>query len=332
MATIQEIANKLGVNKSTVSKALKNSGDLNADTVAKIQKAAAEMGYVGRKYIDKNNMTIGLIYPELDDALYASMVRLLIKMVEKDGFHCIALPHNFDKTKVAENLSFLIGKKVCGIFLMADKIADDTLLGERISLSGIPVVKISTDDENAAYDNVWINEKIGIHHVVEHLVSLGHEKIAFIGDQYGESRLSCFLAALEEHHLPMVPELICQTEKRGFSCGYEGMQVLLGAKERFTAIFAQYDAVAMGAMRALKKNHLRIPEDYSLVGFDNAEYGEFATPSLSTVNNNVEYLCSLAYKLLKNKIYEKEKETQFVLVSSEFLPRESVGKAKSFET
>lgn len=332
MATIQEIAQKLGVNKSTVSKALKNSADLNADTVAKIQRAAAEMGYVARKHVDKSNTTIGLIYPELDDALYAGMVRSLIKLVEKDGFRCIAVSHNFDKAKVVENVSFLIGKKVCGIFLMADEIADDPLLAERINISGVPVVKISTDDENAAYDNVWINEKIGIRHVVEHLVSLGHEKIAFIGDQYGESRLSCFMAALEEHHLPVIPELICQTEKRGFACGYEGMQALLEAKERFTAIFAQYDAIAMGAMRALKKNRLRIPEDYSIVGFDNAEYGEFATPSLSTVNNNAEYLCFLAYKLLKNKIYENDKETQFVLVSSEFLPRESVGKARSFET
>ena len=172
----------------------------------------------------------------------------------------------------------------------------------------------------------------GLDDAIEHFYSLGHKNIAYIGDKFGIDRLDKYKKAMQSKGLEVKDSLVAVLGERGFECGYKGVQRLVSSGENFTAIFAQYDDIAVGAMRALKELGLSIPEDVSIIGVDNARYCPYLTPALTSVNSNTESLCAVSFKLLKNKIEGNDKAVQTVFVRPELEIRESTAKAKSFET
>lgn len=331
MITVSDIAKKAGVNKSTVSKALNNSEDINPETAKKIRKIAAESGYEKRFRKGAENRTLGIVCPEIDDAFYSQMINGLVRLTEREGYTCVILSSNFDFASEKSSVEYLAGKNVAGIFIINAEVLKGYNFYETVKECSVPIVRVSADQDNDVCDNIWINEKAGIDDAVAHLVALGHKRIAFLGDCYGKFRLSCFRQAIEERGLPFDEDL-CILDGRRFDSGYDGVKRIIANGKDFTAIFAQYDDVALGAVKALREAGMTVPEDVSVVGFDDAGYCDFTVPKLTTVNSNVNNLCEVAFALLKNKISGKNKAVQYVLVKPELIIRNSTAKAKSFET
>ena len=331
MYTISDIAKKAGVTKSTVSKALNNGGDINPETARRIRKIAAEAGYEKRPRKRAENKILGIVCPEIDDAFYSQMINGLVLLAGKEGYTCVTVSNNFDFGAEKKSVEYLTEKNVAGIFIVNAEVLKDYNFYDTVKECNVPIVRVSADSANDVCDNIWINEKAGIDDAISHLISFGHGKVAFLGDCYGKFRLSCLKQAMEERGLEFDEEL-CVLDWRRFESGYNGVKKLLAQKKPFTAIFAQYDDVALGAVKALKENDLSVPEDVSVIGFDDAHYCEYVYPPLTTINSKVNNLCEVAFALMKNKISGKNKAVQFVLVKPELVVRGSVTKAKSFET
>ena len=327
MPTIDDIAKIAGVNRSTVSKALKNSGDLNRETVRRIKKIAGEIGY--EKHFRKSaaNKVLGIVCPEIDDAFYSQMINGLARRAEKEQYKCVILSDNFDFGAEKRSVEYLAEKNVAGIFIVNAEVLKDYDFHEVVRECNLPIVRVSADRNSDICDNIWINEKAGIEDAIEHLVSLGHKKIAFIGDCYGKFRLSCLKEAMEERGLDF-DESLCFMGSRRFDSGYTGIRQILASGAPFTAVFAQYDDVALGAIKALREEGLSVPEDVSVIGFDDAHYCDFINPALTTINSKVENLCEIAFALLKKKISGKSGAIQYVLVKPELVVRQTTARVK----
>ena len=332
MVTIQDIAKKANVNKSTVSKALNNSGDINFETASKIRLVAKDLGYEKRVRKSNTQKTIGIITAEIDDAYYSSLVDKLISIANEEGYTCCVLTSNYDSTSEENAVKFMIEKNVSGVFLGLSVNAQISKLYSKLKECGIPVVGVCEESAVTDVDKIWINDDDGVDQAIEHLYSLGHTRIAYIGDEYGQARLESFKKAMQKRSLPVLDSLISLQTVRKFECGYKGVETLLDLKEKFTAIFCQYDDVAIGAMRALFENGLSVPSDVSVIGADDTKYCSFITPTLTSINCNSNAVCQVAFKILENKINKKDKSVQSVLIRPKLIIRNSTSKAKSFET
>lgn len=332
MITIEDIAKKANVNKSTVSKALNNSSDINFETASKIRLVAKELGYEKRVRKSSLQKTIGIITAEIDDAYYSSLVDNVITIATAQGYTCCVLTSNYDSVSEENAVKFMIDKNVSGVFLGLSVNAQISHLYARLKECGIPVVGVCAENADTDTDKIWINDKDGVDQAIEHLYNLGHKRIAYIGDEYGEERLTSFKSAMQKRNLPVLDSLISLQTERKFDCGYKGVKKLLQSNEFFTAIFCQYDDVAIGAMRALFENGLSVPNDVSVIGVDDTKYCSFITPTLTSINCNSDAVCQIAFKILQNKINKKEKSVQSVLIKPKLIIRESTSKAKSFET
>ena len=330
MVTVSEIAKKLNINKSTVSKALNNSLDLNQETASKIRAVAKEMGYEKRPRKTDKDKTIGIITSEIDDAFYSQVANDVISSAQSSGYTCCVLTSNFDADLEEKAVHFLVDKNVSGVLLVFGRLKSP-LLVDKIKERNIPVVSISGENLDCKTDNIWINDS-GFDDAIEHFYSLGHRDIAFIGDKFGVGGLNKYKKAMQTRNLTVRDSLCLLLNERSFDCGYQGAKKLIESKEKFTAILAQYDDIAVGAMRALKEVGLSVPKDVSIIGADDARYCPYLTPALSSINSNRESLCSVAFKLLKNKIEGHDKTIQSVFIRPELVVRESTAKVKCFET
>ena len=332
MATILDIAQILNVNKSTVSKALNNSPDINPTTAKKIRALAKEMGYEKRPRKSLKEKTIGIITSEIDDAYYSQLANGVISVAEASGYSCCILTSNFDACLEEKAVRFLIEKNVSGVLLVVGRPLQLPSLIERFSERNIPVVSISERNFDYKADNIWIDDNSGVDDAIEHFYSLGHREIAYIGDKYGMGRLAHYKKSMQDRNLQVLESLTVLLNERSYDCGYKGAKKLIESGEKFTAIFAQYDDIAVGAMRALKELGVMVPEDVSIIGADDARYCPYLSPALTSINSNTESLCAIAFKLLKNKIEGKEKTIQSVFVKPKLEVRETTANAKCFET
>ena len=244
MVTIEKIAETLGVNKSTVSKALRGVNDISKDTAEKIRKTAAELGYV-KKHGKKNNV-LAVVVPEIDNAIYSDIANNLIRKSEKSGYTCSVFSYNFNFDDF-ERILKGIGDNVDGFFVVVANLFGNSFITS-LKRCKVPFVLISSEDYGLACDCVWINEKYGVESVFNHLTELGHGDFAFIGDILGVSRVKMLKEIAERNGIKIKDKNIVVSNERGFLCGYKCAETLLNGGERFTALIAQYDDIAIGAM------------------------------------------------------------------------------------
>ena len=332
MVTILDIAKKANVNKSTVSKALNNSGDISFETASYIRAVAKELGYERRFRKSSAQKTIGIITAEIDDAYYSGLVEKIMSTAQTQGYICCVLTSNYDPESEENAVRYMIDKNVSGVFLGLSIGGQTNRFCDRFKECGIPVVAVAEESDEFEIDKIWINDKDGVDQAVEHLVSLGHERIAYIGDKYGLKRLESFKSAMLKRNLPVLDGLVSLQSERKFECGYRGVKELLLTNQNFTAIFAQYDDIAIGAMRALAESGISVPNEVSIIGADDTKYCSYITPTLTSINCNSDFLCQVAFKILENKINKKDKSIQSVLIKPKLVVRESTARVRSFET
>lgn len=329
MVTIEKIAKKVGVNKSTVSKALRGAGDVGRETAEKIKKTAAEMGY--NKKLGKNTHVIAVVVPEIDNAFYSEITNNIIKKAEKNGYSCSVFSYDFDRNRFEKILAGFKTGSVDGFFVVAENLTEVSF-ATLLRVCNLPFVLISSEDYGLNCDCVWVNEKYGIESVFSKLVALGHKDFAFIGDRFAAPRVEIVRNAAVRFGGSIPDENIILSEERGYACGYDHVDDLIDGGKKFTALIAHYDDIAVGAIKRLKERGLSVPDDVSVVGFDDAPYCKYSIPTLSSINCDIEQLCSVSFKILEQKIAGKNYSIQSVLIRPKLAIRESVAKAKSCET
>lgn len=313
MVTIKDVAKAAGVSPSTVSRALNNSPLISEKTRTHVRQVAEMLGYerneLARGLVTGASKALGLIVPDIANPFFAEIAKGVSDVAHAHGYGVLLCTTEGDLTREARYLRFLRGKRVDGLILTAVT-ADDPNVSELLN-SPIPFILVSRLVRGLDVPFVIGDDRLGARLVIEHLVKLGHRAIAFIGGpadvQSSQDRMSEFLKVLKEYGLSV---------RRGWAvfadftqaAGREAAQRLLQSRPRPTAIFAANDVIALGVMEAAESLGVSIPEDLSLVGYDDISYAALPRIQLTTVAQPAYAMGQIATEYLLAVYKENEQE------------------------
>jgi DNA-binding LacI/PurR family transcriptional regulator len=332
--TLKTVAERLGLTPGTISAALNNSSaarSIPESTKKRIVAAAKELNYrpnyFARSLRLQRTYTIGVIAEEIGDAYGSLVISGIEDYLRRHNFFFLTVIHRHDQALLQTYAQMLVARGVEGF------ITTDTSITQELEL---PTVAVAGHGQVENVTNVVLDHKMAAKLALSHLVELGHRDIAFLKGHPKSSDSGVRWAALcenaKELGIPIKPELTVQIESTVSTpeLGYPFTKQLLERKERFTALFAYNDISAIGAMWALRDAGLRIPEDVSVVGFDDIPAAGFNSPRLTTVRQPLERMGQIAAKTLIDRIEGREEYVAEIAIEPEFVSRASTGPAAAY--
>jgi DNA-binding LacI/PurR family transcriptional regulator len=338
MATIRDVAKKAGVSVTTVSRALNGYSDVNEKTRERIKEIAKELKYspnlLARSLVMKKTKTIGLLVSGLQiegskDNFTYEVLCGVNDSAGKLGYELVLLSTDSEKQQEKTYSQLCQERKVEGVILQGMK-TDDPYLEEVLD-SNIPsiLIDIPVEGENVGY--VTTDNAAGAKNAVNHLLELGHRNIAMINGHskasVSKERLQGYQSALAEHSIPFSPEYVADGAFFEKTAEQEAARLLENYPE-ITALFCASDLMAMGAIRAAKKLGKRLPEELSIVGFDNIILSDYCTPALTTIAQD-RYQLGVEATILLTNMLEGKKETNKKILKTSLIQRESTAENHS---
>ncbi len=329
--SLKELAAHLGLSPTSLSIVLNDAPTANSipqETKDRIFEAAAKFNYrpnyFARSLRAQRSFTFGLLVPELSDGYSAMVLNGVESVLSTEGFFYLTASHLHREDLLEHHPQMLIERQVEGI------IAVDTPIRFNPTL---PIVNVSGHDKIEGVTNIILNHDSAAKLGIEHLCKLGHRKIAFIkGQDFSsdtEIRWQTIMQAAIEKGIEIDDDLIVQLEGENPSpeTGYAATQKLLARKKKFTALFAFNDISAIGAIRALCEADCRVPEDVSVLGFDDTYAAAFHNPALTTIKQPLFEMGSLAAKTLLQKLAEPNRHfAQTLTVEPKLVVRRSTAR------
>lgn len=289
MTTINDIAKMANVSRTTVSRALNNSGYVSEDVRKKIMSIVEETGYMpsvsAKSLRTKRSGVIGIILPRISTETASRLVNGINDVLSKQGFQILLTDTELQKDKEIEYIRLLKSRQVDGIILSATNINDELL--QTIQDVDLPFVSLGQDFPGVT--SVVYDDYAASVDVTNMLIQKGYDKIAFIGvgeedPSVGYERKQAYLQTMAKHDLPVQNHWV-ETGDFSIESGYEGMKRILQSTEaQPNAVFAVTDRMAIGAMEYLKEQGYRIPEDVAVTGIGASVMSKYVSPSLTTVD------------------------------------------------
>ncbi|MBM4459562.1 MAG: LacI family transcriptional regulator [Chloroflexi bacterium] len=325
--TIQDVARAAGVSVSTVSRVLNNKDDVALDTSQKVRSVIAELGYASslaaKSLRSRQTGVIGLIIPDLEDPFCIQVVKGIHQAIVAFNYDLLAFTSGSIKQhsraeRERRYVTLLNGSLTDGIVVVTPA---------AISFSTVaPLAAIDPNDHCPDYLTVIATNRAGARAAMEYLLGLGHRRIGFIGGRpdllCARQRLQGYEDALRQSNVTPDPALITIgnfTRAAGRSCA----QQLLALPEPPTAIFAANDQSAFGAIEAAREAGLHVPDDLSIVGFDNVPEAVYFNPPLTTVDQFVVKMGYVATEMLIRAIQEGSSESISYEMPTQLVIRES---------
>ncbi|AUT68136.1 MULTISPECIES: LacI family DNA-binding transcriptional regulator [Paraburkholderia] len=306
MATIKDVAAIAGVSFTTVSHVVNNTRPVSADVRSKVELAIRQLNYVpsavARSLKARSTATIGLVVPNSTNPYFAEMARGIEDGCARNGYCLFFCNSDDDPAKQRNYLRVLQEKRVDGLIVASA--GDDATLAKTLADSREPLVIVDRNIEGISADLVQIDHEKGAYLATRHLLQLGHSKIGCITGPVETAvsamRVHGFIRAMAERGIEIAPNGIVESDFSG-SGGYRAAGQLFDTVQP-TAIFAGNDMMGIGALRAAAERGLRVPQDCSVIGFDDIELGRFTYPALSTVGQSVRALGEMAAQTLIERI------------------------------
>jgi len=325
------LAEHLGLSPATISLVINRSPAAHSipqETKERIFAAAKRLNYrpnfAARSLRKQRSFTIGVVVPEISEGYAALVMSGIEDQLLQEGYFYFVVSHRHREDLLENFPRLLMNRAVEGL------IAVDTPCRHSIPL---PVVSISGHSEAPGVTNIVLNHERAAMLALDHLFHLGHRQIAFIkGQEFSsdtEARWNAILLAAKTLGLKIRPNLVAQLEGDVPSpeLGYHVAQKLLGGGQRFTALFAFNDISAIGAIRALREAGLRVPEDVSVVGFDDIQSAAYQNPGLTTVRQPLRQMGVLAAETVLQRIIAPTRPAakKLITVEPELIVRGSTG-------
>lgn len=300
------IAELIGVDTSTVSRALSGSKRVKPQTKEAIIKLAEELDYhpneLARGLVTRRTNTIGIIVPEVSNSFYSSILMSIEKVLTSGNYSMILGLSHYESQKEKDYFDLFLSKNVDGLISFSTIFLGNKHLIE----DNFPMVLVDFKDSTQNVDLIASDNIYGIKLGIDHLVSLGHRNIAFITDEVTTSeRLRAFKMITTQYGLNCSDYIVLSKIKYEEG-GFQGVEKLLRAGVIPTAIFCANDYMALGALQAIELNGLSVPDDVSIVGFDDSTILNYLIRSVTTVRQPKHQLGEQAAKLLIQRIKEKE--------------------------
>jgi LacI family transcriptional regulator len=301
--SIREVARQAGVSVATVSRVLNQTGPVRDETRQRVLERVASLGYVphsaARSLSLRRTQSIGVVLPDLHGEFFSELIRGIDRVARRAGYHVLVSGSHSDPAEIEAVLRALHGR-VDGLILMPMGLQADV---RRARLPRrLPVVLLNDSDPDTEHDSIRIDNRGGARSATEHLIELGHRRIAFVcGPAHNSDaaeRLAGFRDALAARGFAVLPEDLLEGDFREDSGYRAGSLLARRASPRPTAVFAANDAMAIGCRSALREHGLAVPGDVALVGFDDIPIARFLDPPLTSVRVAIAELGSRAMERL----------------------------------
>ncbi|WP_074042209.1 LacI family DNA-binding transcriptional regulator [Desnuesiella massiliensis] len=333
--TINEVAKEAGVSITTVSRVLNNNYPVKKETREKIEKAIEKLNYkpniMARSLITKKSGIIAVIVPGITNLFFPTIVEEIGDCIKSKGYSITLCNTRGDYKTEKELIEQMLSRQVDGIIIIDP--ASENLKSnyyEDIAMH-IPTIIVNGSPQGIKCNFVCYDEAAGAKEAFKHLIDLGHKKIAFLrGDRSlsYDIKEKIYKEILEENALEYINIIQAGGGNSIDVIGYvqAKLEEILSAKEKPTAIFACNDLMAVGAMSACAKFGFKVPEDISILGFDNTLLSSITHPSLTSVDQNMKETGRTAAMELIDIIENPSKTRKKIIIDTNLVIRESTGK------
>ncbi|MGH3387817.1 MAG: LacI family DNA-binding transcriptional regulator [Actinomadura sp.] len=332
-ATIADVASHAQVSTTAVSKVLRNAYGVSPAMRERVRAAIDELGYrphAAARAMRGRAFTIGLLLPDLRNPFFPDIVDGVLEQVADTDYEAIIVQGGSDLKAEERALDALVDRQVDGVLMVAPLASKARL--ERVAES-TPTVVLGRHERSAVYDSVLDDDDAGAEQVIEHLIALGHRRIAHIAHHDGGRgrpaafhhtiRAETYQRVMRDHGL--ADELAIAVTSYSEEGGYEGARELLARSPRPTAIFAGADLAAFGALSALHEAGVAVPGHISVAGYDNTRVAALDNISLTSVDQGGVTMGRTVGRLLLERIEGGRTESVRFSVTPTLVPRRSTG-------
>jgi len=336
MSTISDVAKLAGVSAMTVSRVINNSGYTSRETRERVEAAIAELGYVpnalARQLRSKRTKTLALVVSDISNPFFTTIARGVEDVAVGHGFSVMYCNTDESETEEAQYLLMLIERQVDGVLLVPARSSGTSL--RLLQSHGMPVVALDRRVSSRHVDSVRCDSEAAAYALTRHLIELGHRRIAVLTGRRGIStsvdRVAGCRRALAEAGLVLGDELVryggFNFGKLNHSDGHDMAQEMLALSNRPTAMFAANNFIAFGAIRALREAGLRVPDDMSVVAFDDLPVEWVSDPFLTVAAQPAYEIGRRAAALLLDRLAgEHAGDGEDVVLPFELIIRRSSG-------
>lgn len=333
--TLKEIATKLGISITTVSKALKGYSDVSPKTKKAVLDLAQKLNFTPNSYAvylrTNESKTIGLIIPEVVHHFFSGVINGIIDEAEKNGYLVIILQSGESLELEKKQVDLLINKRVDGIIISLSNESNNDAHLKEILRRDIPLVQFDKISKLIPSSKIIIDDQKAAFNATQHLIDVGSKKIAHIrGPLNPQNSIDRFLGykkALEKNKFIFDSSLIYTCKGAGFEEGYAFTKQLLIDHPDADGIFAVTDMVAIGAISYLNEINVKVPEQIKVIGFSNWFMSQVITPKLSTVDQPSYTMGVESFKVLFDELQMKKEGEKFspriVELETSIIQRES---------
>jgi len=330
MPTIREVANRAGVSSTTVSHVINNTRFVSAEVRQRVQAAMEELGYrpnaLSRSLRRGETKTLGLILPDSANPFFAEIGRSIETAAFSQGYNVILCNTDGDFGREQTYVEVLLNKQVDGIVFVAAGDRSDSL--SQILKRDLPIVVVDRDLPEVQLDTVLSDNFQGGFLATQHLIGLGHSRIACIsGPSHltpSALRVTGYKQALLKANLPLDERLIVRGDFHPHS-GWQAALYLLSLPEKPSAIFACNDLMAMGVLRAAAECGISVPSDLAVMGYDDIELSSYTTPALSTIHQPKAEIGRAAVQMILERINDRSLPPRREMHSATLVVRGSCG-------
>ena len=328
MKTISDVAKQAGVAVSTASRVLSGKANVSASARKKVLKAAKELQYRPNQLakslkIGKTNM-VALLVPSIENAIIPEITKGIEDIARQSGYTVVLCNTDEDPKVQAEYIRKLRNQWIDG-FLVSSMIGDYQMFKE-LSAEGVPLVLINRFEDDNELDAVGVDNFAGAYRATSYLIKTGNKHIAIaMGSEnlrLYRDRLAGYRRALKDFNIPVDEKLIIRQEN-GVNGFYAQIKEFLDKGNRFDALFATSDPKAFICMHALQDYGIKIPDEVSVVGFDNVYMSATVNPALTTISQPLYEIGAHAMRKLLNQIEAKRNNEDYVM-TLELLPTELI--------
>ena len=331
MSNMKQIADLAGVSLGTVSHVLNDSARVREPLRKRVLEAVEALGYQPSQLArglrrDKTNM-LGMVIPDVTNPFFPAVVRGAEDVAFANGYRLVLCNTDNDHQKELAHLNELRTYLPSGLIVIPSSFSDLTVQAERYRRAGTAVVCVDRLPKRWNGDSVTVANEQGAYAATRHLIQIGHERLAAITGPLhltnARQRLEGFRRALHESKLTVAPEYVHETtfDRAG---GYSKGRLILKLLPRPTAIFAGNDMIALGVIQAIRELGLNCPEDVSVMGFDDLDFAELISPSLSSVSQSGYQLGATAAHILMDRLKGDDGSPKHFVLETQLKIRDSV--------